>query len=326
MRAVFLPIVTLFLLSSLSACESDSDSSSSSVDASSPQAFIDSYVDILCSAVGSCCAEKGYDGSGMQCKAFAKMSFTPEKLKPNYDPAKGKKCLDEMQAFVQASYSCTNGASNKQGPDSSCTEVLLGGDKALGEPCKEDDDCAASTDPNTKVECYQTTTSSEGKSQDITYCRAIKSGGKEGEGPCLITVDGDMSSSFGSGQKTTEGVSCDVAEGLYCPSAKDDKQSPVCTRILNEGEACTFSDRCGKDLDCNDNKCTSRAKVGEPCDFSCVEAAYCDKSTKKCAAKKAAGMACESFEECEGSCSNSVCEKSGSLEDFGLMMLCGAKK
>ena len=209
----------------------------------------------------------------------------------------------------------------------SCEGVVppRGGAKALGEPCEEDEECASV--PGAKAECYKTTKFVDGGSQDISYCQAIRVG-KEGDSPCLQTIDGNTTFfSSSSDEKILEGFSCDVAAGLHCASSGNGPSS--CKRILADGEACTFSDRCLESSTCSEGKCTPKAAVGAPCTGfgSCAKGGYCDTNTSVCAAQKADGAACEFSEECTGgSCNNGTCEKGGSLEDFGFQLICGPKK
>lgn len=322
-------LVLFAVLFAVPACGGDSDSGGTGSSATASE-FAASYADLICAKLAPCCAAKGFDGSGTQCRALVAGSASSDKVDASaYDPAKGQKCLAEMKVALEGQDVCAQGTKIDDTGAPSCENVLpvKGGGKAAGEPCSEDDECAAIS--GAEVECYKTTQFTNGGSQQISYCRSFKPG-KEGDGPCFWTIDGNSrSSSLSSDEQISQGVSCDLADGLYCAGGSSSGAPSKCKRILEDGVACSFSDRCKDTSFCSGGECMPRLAVGVSCaesSLACTESAYCDSKAKVCAEKKAEGKACEFNEECEGICNNGLCEASGSLEDFGFLLLCGPKK
>jgi hypothetical protein len=327
----------LFLFLSLPiffpAC-SDGDGSGGTSSVSGSAANVDQFVasvaDMYCAKAASCCASRGLDGSGNQCRSL--ISASKSKSDPSkYDPAKGQACLDQLKAAASATPDACQFLFSDETLDTPACESALppkGGTKAPGEPCSENEECARPD--GAEAECYKQTIFENGGSKTTSYCRTFRPG-KENDAPCFWTVDGDNwfspFSGSSSDKKPTEGFSCNVADGLHCADGSDGAP-PACKRLIASGGACSFADKCEKGLFCKQGTCAPRGAVGAACDTfsfkSCVDDAFCESESKTCQAKKAPGTACELSEECkEGSCENSVCKKGGGLEDFALTFLCG---
>jgi hypothetical protein len=292
--------------------------------------FVASVADIYCAKAASCCASRGLNGSGNQCRSL----ITANKNKSDtskYDPAKGQACIDQLKAAAAAAPDGCQFLFAGGTLDTPACESALppkGGAKAPGEPCSEDEEC--SRPDGAEAECHKETTFENGGTKTTSYCRTYRPG-KENDAPCFWTIDGNTrSSSFSSSdtkEKPSSGFSCNMADGLHCASGSDGTP-PVCKRLLASGAACSFSDKCEKGLVCKQGTCAPRGAIGAECDTfsfeSCVDDAFCESKSKTCQAKKAPGTACELSEECkDGSCNNSVCEKGGGLEDFALALICG---
>jgi hypothetical protein len=331
MRSTF-PLFLFLVLPILFPACSDGDGSggtgSVSGSAANADQFVASVADIYCGKAASCCASRGLNGSGQQCRSLISANKSNSDTS-KYDPAKGQACLDQLKAAAAATPDACQFLFSGGTLDTPACESALppkGGAKAPGEPCSKDEECARPD--GAEAECYKETTFENGGSKTTSYCRTFRPG-KENDAPCFWTIDGDTRSSFGtsSDKKPTEGFSCNVADGLHCASGSDGAPS-TCKRLLASGSTCSFSDSCEKGLVCKQGVCAPRGAIGAECDpFSvepCVDDAFCESQSKTCQAQKAPGAACELSEECkDGICNNSVCEKGGGIEDFALALICG---
>jgi hypothetical protein len=292
--------------------------------------FLSSYTDAVCASIAPCCGAKGFDSSGATCRALLGSTDKSKLDAAAYNPEKGKQCLAEVRA-ASASVNCDKDLGVDSEAIPSCKEAvpIKGGGKALGDTCEDDDECVSVA--GAEVDCARDSIYKDGSFQEFTYCRAERVG-KEGEGPCTKTIDGSSySSSGGSEEKITDGFTCDVAQGLYCPTVGE-----KCARYLADGESCQSSSggssgQCLKNSSCKEGVCAPKPKAGEPCQSSygdCAEGFTCDTATKACKAKLAEGAACKSNDDCLGSCTNGACKGSGGsgLEDLGYAFVCGPKK
>ncbi|MCU0658585.1 MAG: hypothetical protein MUF64_26010 [Polyangiaceae bacterium] len=322
-------LVLLFLLAlPFSPACSDGDSSgSASVSSANVDQFLASYASLYCNAFAPCCSAKGYDASGSQCRALISGQDRDKLDVAAYDPARGQKCLDEIQSYLASTDICADGTDPEEsGQTPSCENVLpqKGGQLKIGELCQDDDQCASVA--GAKVECYTYTKFSDGGSQQFSYCRAVRPG-KAGDSPCVATIDGNTTFFQGSDEQVNEGFSCNMAAGLHCSSSDS---VPSCKAILQDGQECSFGDRCQKNSLCTGGKCTPKAAVGASCSGfdSCVEGAECDAKTSTCVALLPEGSPCELGSECASKgCVNKKCSGGGGgLEDFAYSLLCGPKK
>jgi hypothetical protein len=151
--------------------------------------------------------------------------------------------------------------------------------------------------------------------------------GMAGQGPCVATIQGDVTYfTFGSGKTPTMGVTCNVADGVYC-----DSTSQKCTALAATGQACQQDQQCAASDYCafgstTGSTCQPRIAVGSACMNTgsnvCVANAYCEPSSNTCKAQLATGAACSTNEECQsGTCNNGKCSGSANL---GLALLCGS--
>lgn len=277
------------------------------------EAFTETYCDIL----KPCCAQANLPSTGAQCRAFIGAFGSAQK----YDPQAGGDCLAETRAAVQAG-KCGSATLNTP----ACDRVFAatGGTKQPGEACTEDGDCAPSPEGN--VDC----TSSYSPGAETRQCQ-VRIKGKEGDNPCVGTVEGGVTIYYGSGNTSPaippRGYLCHVDEGLFC-----DSSTRACTRIKNVGAPCTGqpSHECVATAYCDtvSKACAERKPVGAACTSilhpQCVEGAYCHETMRTCALQGDVGAACTRREQCRiGPCVNGKCEK-GSSSDLGLVFLCGA--
>lgn len=278
-------------------------------EASTASEFAASY----CGLLKPCCAMAGLPTDGQQCQAL--IGF----FGAGYQADKGKACLDEMRAASQRSDFCESANTNSATCDA--VFVTATGKKKPGEACEDDDECAPSGEGD--VECA---TEFVGNAQ-IRKCQ-VQVRGKEGDGPCSATVDGNIT--FGGGGSANDvpakTFTCHVADGLSCSS-----QTGKCTKIAPVGGACTSSFQSYACVDaafCDSTKmmCVAKLAVGSPCSLgsTCVDAAYCDDSNDTCVARRADAATCDDDEQCQSdNCVNGKCAKDSSASDFGLAFICG---
>ncbi len=286
---------------------------------SSEAATSDSFAEQYCATFAPCCGQANRPTDGATCKAFVTAAASGK----TYDAAKGTECLDQMKAASSKAEFCTKlGSSDAP----SCQDVYKAppGNVAPGGACKDDKDCAPSTEG--KVDCASTFSSGA----ETRICQ-VQITGKEGDSPCLGTRDGNTTSfSFsGSGSGTTtpsRGFMCNVSDGLRC-----DSKTTKCTRISDVGGPCDGSSyACVKTAYCDaTQKCVPRLAEGSPCgtngvsSSACADTTYCDGTTKKCTKTLPAGAACTKSEQCETDrCLNGRCDTSGS-DSLSLALLCG---
>jgi hypothetical protein len=312
-RARLLLSLSFLGASLLGACSSSDSSSGNASDAS---AFVSSLASIVCDAYAPCCAQKGLPADGAQCRAFYTVFGSAQK--GTYDPAAGQACLDAVRAASQSASVCDTAASSDTS-DAICNNVFKSattGTKNPGETCDEDGDCIASAEG--KVSCQ---TQFTGTAETKTCLLQIV--GKEGDSPCVATIDGNSTSfSFSSDGKTpAKGYSCNKKDNLHC-----DSSSQKCIAYADVGGKCTFSGDCLPASYCNSGVCAARLAVGADCgtssfDDSCTADAYCDKM--KCTARLADASACTSSNQCQSNqCVNMKCAAK-SASDFSSAFLCG---
>lgn len=278
---------------------------------------LESFADDYCSLVEPCCKAAGLKGDGQQCRQI----FEAFGTLGSFDKSAANDCLEQARAASTQPDFCDG----RYEPEP-CNRVITSksggrGSKKPGEPCEDDDDCAAS--PEGEVECASTSVDG----MTVQKCQ-LQIKGKAGDKPCVATIDGSfrsLSGSFGD-DIPRRAYLCDVADGLRC--SDDD----ACVRIAAVGEACTSafdSYACTTDGRCDDsaNKCVARAAEGSACTPSlrdeCVQKAYCDAASKTCTATRPAGTACDVDDQCASrTCVNGKCG-TDSLSSFGLQVYCG---
>lgn len=131
--------------------------------------------------------------------------------------------------------------------------------KKLGDACAADVECAPSF---------------EGVVACNGVCQVTKRG-KDGDGPCVATVDGDVETRLEGDVSGGEAFVCFLRDELVCDPA-------------------------GK-------KCIKPVAIGGACSDSgaCVRSAFCD-GGEKCATRKASGSSCKEG-ECQGDCVDGFC-------------------
>jgi hypothetical protein len=283
--------------------------------ASSASAFAQQFCDV----VAPCCMKAGLRTDGVQCRALIGAYGA------HYDATAGEACLRDLRAAATRADFCMGGLSTP-----TCTSVLAasGGTAKPGDTCNKTDDCAPSSAGAVRCQSLYV-----GQPQmKIAKCQ-VQVVGKEGDGPCAGTQDGNLTSFASSGNaKDVPAMAylCRTSDGLFC-----DPDQMKCTKMQAEGGPCSSSSfssqyACVKTATCDTTRktCVARKAVGTPCTgttFSsdCVAGAYCDTTAKVCKATAAAGTACMADRECtSGNCLNSKCA-AGTDSDLGLAFVCG---
>jgi hypothetical protein len=271
----------------------------------------DSFTQEFCGFYQPCCAQAGLRTDGTQCRALITLSAS----QGQYDAQAGSQCLSEMRAASSKPDFCQTGAS-----PTSCSRVYRAsnsGNRAPGETCSEDDDCATSTEG--KVDCAYIYVNNATK----RICQ-LQVDGHSGDSPCVSTRNGNTT--IGSGQSDVpRGYICDIKDGIYC-----DSTSKACKPLANVGEPCTSTESCIANAYCDfatatTHNCAARLAVGADCSkngSACEANAYCDSTSHQCAAKTGAGGDCTTSTACaSSSCVNGKCQ--GSSSSSSLKIICG---
>lgn len=279
-------------------------------DAATAGGFVSAYCDLL----APCCAMAKLPSDGAQCRAFAGAFAAAA----TYDRASGEACLAEMRAAAGKPNFCSEGL---QTSSDACDRVFggSGGTAKPGESCSDDDDCAPSTEG--KVDCR----SSFVMGTEVRKCQ-IQLRGKDGDTPCVGTVEGSVTTYPGSANADipVRGYLCHVSDGLRC-----DGTTRTCARFKAIGEACTGSStECVSNAYCDvaQRMCADRKAVGSMCTGQqCALGSTCDSTTRTCVAQLADGAPCTQSAQCRSArCVNAACAPAGS-GDLGLVLLCGSR-
>lgn len=240
-----------------------------------------------------------------------------------YSVANGQTCLDALQKASTQPGFCSADTTEQ----SACNGVFLGptssaGSASPGQPCMQDSDCAPASGGG--AACLFSTGSDGGSAEVCVQTLP----GKSGQGPCVGTQSGSVTSYSLSGAPPSVGYVCNTADGLGCSST-----SMTCSPLLPTGQACTADTDCVTSDYCNfaaagSSVCAPRVADGSACGVGgaeCVATSYCDSTSGTCKPALANGAACStsgSGAPCQsGLCVNGKCGGSSSLT---LALLCGS--
>jgi hypothetical protein len=265
------------------------------------------YVAAFCDLVRPCCASASLPADGKQCRAF----LQPLVASSGYDAEAGDACLAALRADSARPDFCQGtGAPASE----ACGRVFLpAGTGKPGDRCG-DFDCGLS--PEGRVAC---SIGAPGASEPRICQLQVR--GKEGDHPCVGTIDGD-SGRFPvmPGPPPVRASLCHVADGLRC-----DEATFACVKLRQAGESCEQPEACAHGNYCNlaMHVCQPSKPAGQACEPSlnqtdCVDGSYCAYPSMSCAPRLADGSACQSSEQClSDGCTGGKCESSG------LALYCG---
>lgn len=161
-------------------------------------------------------------------------------------------CLAQLRRVAALPEFCAEFGNLEQPACPDARRKLTAGAKKPGEPCAADAECAPSF---------------EGPVACKTVCQLTKRG-KEGDGPCAATVEGDVDKPLDKAPAGASAFVCFLRDGLHC-----DPDTTKCERPREIGADCTTHD-------------------------SCVRASFCDETTKRCVTRKGSGSSCTEDAEC----------------------------
>lgn len=289
--------------------------------------FFDSLAELYCDYLAQpCCAPANLAYNKAACRAKVGSMFLAAPKVANYDPAKGKACLDALSLTINtgkcqdsptdssAEGRCSTGSNSASGIGSPACGWLddtgTTGTKKLGETCANSKDCVKS--PLGEVSC----TSYTADGVTTKFCQ-VWATSYEGEG----CNDGWPSSTVAN---PTVAHECASGAGLRC-----DYVNKVCVALKTDGESCAADDECICGDWCAKGNCAPQLKNGAPCTVSddpgqhaCAKGHYCEPAAKVCAMQKVDGQPCTFGAECQaGACSVGSC---GSLNNAtSLSSFCG---
>jgi hypothetical protein len=173
-------------------------------------------------------------------------------------------CLAQLRRQVPLADFCTEFGNLDQPscPDLRRKELI--GKKAIGEGCATTAECAPSFLGT--VACK-------------SVCQVTKRG-KEGEGPCVATIDGDSETRLKGDVTGSEIYNCYLRDELVC-----DPTEKKCIKPVTSSGECTDS-------------------------TECVVGFYCNEDTELCEIRRSNGSACDDDEQCQGTCEEGFCESS----------------
>lgn len=261
----------------------------------------------FCNVIRTCCTQAGVAFNPTICQGFATATLD-ETL--TYNAQAAGECLQLARATTTCDMS--GEMSNALSP----CDVVYSGSKALGEACESSAECAARSDG--EVDCdgldNVCAVTRRGVAGDLctSSCEAYGEGGYI----CSSVANPDLD--------PHESVQCFREEGLSCGP------NLTCDPLITAGQPCTSDDQCISNHYCassgTERTCAPQLAVGGACETftnACAEGNYCDTSNM-CAAKKAPGQPCTGYDECQGSCTDNICE--GTADDFAdgfLALICG---
>jgi hypothetical protein len=275
------------------------------------------FADQFCQLFEPCCADAGLSTSGTECHALAALAAS----KGTYNASAGQACINALQSDSKSSAFCTDLGNNVP----QCDNVFnaSAGSAGPGQACKQDSDCAKA--PGGSAICYSQSSFGDGGSSTTNTCVQTQKG-MAGQGPCVDTVDGNVTSfDWATGTPPSMGYTCDVADGVSCNAT-----TQKCAALGATGQACQQDQDCVTSDYCayggtGSPSCQPRVPAGATCGGAtgaqCVTTATCDTSTSTCKALLPSGAACSGGQQCQSSlCSNGKCSASSNL---GLALLCG---
>lgn len=218
----------------------------------------DAFVADYCEIIKNCCANtlnQPEDGPGCRTRIAA---LDPAMVK---DEKARNDCMIQIRAVTSQADFCTDFGSMNIPACPDLRRRANVGTLKIGEVCAADAECAPS---------FEGTIACSG------VCQLTRRG-KEGEGPCRLTIEGDLETKVNDKVDGPSAVSCYVKDGLYC-----DPDSKKCIRPKPV------------DSDCSEHS-------------DCVPTAYCHPETEKCTIRLGGDNACTEDFQCQGLCKDKFC-------------------
>jgi hypothetical protein len=245
------------LLVAACANSTSDDDSGGGAEVAAKEAFLTDY----CAIISECCSkELSVPKDDLACKKRIPL-LDPKMVG---DAQARTACLEQLRKVTASNDFCSDFGNFDQPacPDARRKELL--GAKKQGEPCATIGDCAPSF---------------EGVVSCDSVCQVTKRG-KEGDGPCVATVDGGAETRLKGETKGPELFICHLRDELVC-----DSTSKKCIKPVTSEGKCKDSDEC-------------------------IAGFYCNKDTDACAVRRSNGNACDDDEQCQGKCIDGYCESS----------------
>lgn len=256
--AVLGPVLLgLIVTSVIAACGDDDEKEAA---AKAQAAAVDSFTNDYCEIVQECCNRVLTLPKDVPACKKRITDLDPMMLK---DEKARSACLAQLRKVAPASDFCSEFGNLEQPACPDVHRKALTGAKKPGDTCAADAECAPSFDG--VVACKG-------------VCQVTKRG-KEGDGPCVATIDGDVETRLEGDASGADAFVCFLRDELLC-----DPVAKKCSKPIAVGGECT------------DNG-------------SCVRTAYCDGDTKKCTTRRANGNSCQEG-ECQGQCVEGFCKAS----------------
>jgi hypothetical protein len=200
----------------------------------SSEEFLSTY----CATLAPCCARLALPTDGAACRAAAPSA-----------PFRASMATDCLGALRASSDTCAHPLP----PACGRAFTVAAASKRLGEPCATTQECLLS--PQGPVTCA-------GAGLPSARCQ-VALAGKEGDGPCVGTVDGPLTvPAADPAAGSLKGYLCAVADGLWC-----DEASAKCAQTKPAGAPCVSFGECGPGRYCEDasGKCAARKNLGATC-------------------------------------------------------------
>ncbi len=252
--AALLGVLTLTVLVACKSDEEEKREAALKAEAAAKESFLDDY----CAIVSDCCNKVlSLPKDDPSCKTRV-TELDPKMLA---DAQARTDCLAQLRKVTPLADFCSEFGNLEQPACPDVHRKALTGSKKLGEACAAEAECAPSF---------------EGVVACKGVCQVTKRG-KDGDGPCVATIDGDVETRLEGDASGAEAFVCFLRDELLC-----DPGSKKCIKPIEVGGECTDS-------------------------AACVRSAYCDADTKKCATRKASGSSCQEG-ECQGPCEEGFCK------------------
>ncbi len=253
-------LLSLGVTTLVAACGGDEAKEAAQAKQQQETAAQDTFLDTYCQIILKCCnvvlSLPKTDIAGCKTRLA---QVDPVMLK---EPAARDACLAQARAATPLTNFCEDFERMDIPACPDPRRAALVGTKKVGEGCASAAECAPAFDG--VVTCAGT-------------C-SVRKRGQEGDGPCDVTIDGDVVTSLAESATGDQTYECFLSgDGLQC-----DPDSKKCVTPLVAKSVCTDSGQCAPGL-------------------------FCDSEEKKCFAHLAKDNVCTADDECSGHCEEGFC-------------------